>query len=394
MLRSRCIGCSHVFLVGILGITACAPSVPPEPPVAEVVEPLQTVVALGRLSPNGEVIKLSVPNAADSRVNQILVEEGDWVEANEVIAILQGFEGRQRDLDEARKTVEYHQARLAQVTAGEAKIAEIEAQRANIERLRSQLQTETPERQAAITSAEAELRRTQQFYQRQRQLAVEGAISQSDLDLAQQDWQVAEATLQQRQAQLDNTQQTLREQIIQEEQNLARLQEVRPVDVRVVQTELERAQIAVEQRQADLADTQVRVPVAGQILRINTRVGEQVNTQQGIVELGRTDEMYAIAEVYETEITRVRQGQPATIISEYGGVDGELSGTVEHVGMQIGKRTLDSESANPATDQNERVVEVRVRIDPKDSERVAALTNMQVRVQIDVASTASSAGSP
>ena len=37
--------------------------------------PVQSVMALGRLEPQGEVIKLSVANAQDSRVNQLLVEE-------------------------------------------------------------------------------------------------------------------------------------------------------------------------------------------------------------------------------------------------------------------------------------------------------------------------------
>lgn len=37
------------------------------------------VVALGRIQPKGEVIKLSVANAQDSRVDRILVAEGDFV---------------------------------------------------------------------------------------------------------------------------------------------------------------------------------------------------------------------------------------------------------------------------------------------------------------------------
>jgi HlyD family secretion protein len=345
-----------------------------------------TVVALGRLTPKGEVIKLSVPNAQDSRVNQILVEEGDRVEADQVIAILQGQERRQRDLEEAQKNVEYYQALLAQTQSGEAKNAEIAAQRANIARLEAQLRTEADERRAAIASAEAELRRAELNYQRNQSLQQEGAASVEELELAREEFETRQAALSQRRAELDTTLATLREQIRQEQENLATLQEVRPVDVQVAQAELDRALIAVEQRRADLEDTQVRVPVAGQILRINTRVGEQVNTEQGIVELGQTDEMYAIAEVYETEITKVQLGQSATVTSEYGGFEGEIQGTVDHIGLQIGARTLSSNSSDPTTDETTRVVEVKIRISPEDSVRVADLTNMQVRVEIDVES--------
>ena len=343
----------------------------------------QQVVALGKLIPKGEVIKLSVANAEDSRVNQILVDEGDRVEAGQVIAILQGYENRQRDLEEAQKEVELAQARLAQVQAGETKQAELAAQRANISRLEAQLRNETLERQAAIASAKAQLRQAQLNYERNKSLQQQGAVSVQVFDEAREGLDMAQAALNERQAQLDNTKQGLEEQIKQERENLARLQEIRPVDVRVAEIEAEKAVIAVEQIKADLEDTKVKVPISGQILRINTRVGEQVNTQQGIVELGRTDEMYAIAEVYETDIGKVKIGQPARISSEYGGFEGKLKGTVEHLGLQVGAKQLSEGSQDPTQDENSRIVEVKIRIEPEDSKKVAGLTNMKVRVEID-----------
>lgn len=378
---------THVVFVSVLGLcSACSGFSQAQPEAPVQVLPTTSVVALGRLVPKGEVIKLSVPNAADSRVNQILVEEGDRVEAGQVIAVLQGLERRERDLEEALKTVEYYQARLKKTQSGDAKDAEIAAQRASVARLEAQLRTETVERQAAIASAEAELRQAEISYQRNQILQQSGAISRENLDQAQEQFEMSQALLQQRNAQLNSTVQTLQQQIIQERENLARLQEVRPVDIQVAQAELDRALIAVEQRRADMEDTQVRVPVSGQILRINTRVGEQVNTQQGIVELGQTGEMYAIAEVYETEITKVHLGQQATISSEYGGFDGEIRGTVDHIGLQIGARSLSNSSSDPTTDETTRVVEVKIRITPEDSPKVASLTNMQVRVEIDLTS--------
>src|SRR2546425_1044720 len=47
------------------------------------------------------------------------------------------------------------------------------------------------------------------------------------------------------------------------------------------------------------ADT-VRAPVAGRILKVHARSGERVGPA-GIVELGATERMYAVAEVYETD---------------------------------------------------------------------------------------------
>ena len=341
------------------------------------------VVALGQLIPKGEVIKLSVANAEDSRVNQILVNEGDRVKKNQVIAILQGIDRRERDLEEAEKAVELARAKLEQTRAGETKQAELAAQRANISRLESQLRNETLEKEAAIASAEAQLRQADLTYERNKSLQKDGAVSQQAFDEALERLDMAKATLNERKAQLNNISQSLEQEINQERENLARLQEIRPVDVKVAEIELERAIIAVEQRKADLEDTKVKVPISGQILRINTRVGEQVNTQEGIAELGRTDEMYAVAEVYETDIGKVKIGQPATISSEYGGFEGKLKGRVEHLGLQVGAKELSESSQDPTQDENSRIVEVKIRINPEDSKKVAGLTNMKVRVEID-----------
>ena len=342
------------------------------------------VVARGRLVPEGEVIKISVVNAEDSRVNKILVKEGDFVKANQVIAILQGRDRVEQQLKEAQANVAVKRAQLLKIQQGDAKQGDITAQRATIAELEARLQTEAKQKQAAIAEAQATLRNAQLKYQRNLTLAEQGAISRSNLDDALEEYDKAQATLLQNKADLENTTSTLQALSTKERANLQRLQEVRPVDVEIAKAELEQAQIQVEQRKAELDDTQVRVPVAGQILRLNTRVGEQVNTQQGIAELGQTKQMYAIAEVYETDISKVRLGQQAKIESEYGGFKGEIRGKVDRIGLQIGKTRLEQDQNNPTTDVNARVVEVKIRIDPKDSPKVAAFTDMQVRVKIDV----------
>ncbi|MEM9275385.1 MAG: HlyD family efflux transporter periplasmic adaptor subunit [Cyanobacteria bacterium P01_F01_bin.143] len=345
--------------------------------------PITEVVAFGRLAPRGEIISLSVANAEDSRVNKILVKEGDWIEAGQIVALLQGINRKTRDLEEAEANVELQRARLKKIKSGDAKESEIAAQQAIINRLETQLRYETLEKQATIASVRAELEQARISYQRKQSLLGDGAISQDELDRAEEQRAIANALLVERQAQLSNATRTLEQQIIQEQKNLAKLQEVRPVDIEIAEAELALAKVAVAQRKADLEDTKVRVPVSGRILRINTRIGERVNTQEGIIELGQTDEMYAIAEVYETEITKVKLGQKAIINSEYGGFEGDIIGKVSHIGLQVGKRTLTGSSADPTNDENTRVVEVKVRIDDQDSSKVETLTNMQVRVIID-----------
>ncbi len=340
------------------------------------------VTALGRLEPEGEVIKLSVANAQDSRVNQLLVAEGDLVRAKQLIATLQGLDQKQAELAEARQNVEVYRAKLAQIEAGEAKVAEITAQEANIARLKAQLRTEKIEREAEIADAEAELKNAEINYNRYQNLYRDGAVSKADLDDHQELYSRSQAKLNRVQARLENTVATLQEQITQEQAMLDKLREVRPVDLAEAQAELDYAIAQVKRIESELEDYYVRVPIDGQILKINTHVGEQVNTSEGIVELGKTNQMYAIAEVYETDVSQVKVGQKATVVSEHGGFEGKLQGTVDHIGLQIKKQ--DVLESDPAADKDARVVEVKVRLNPQDSDRVAGLTNLQVRVKIDL----------
>jgi HlyD family secretion protein len=289
---------------------------------------------------------------------------------------------REAELSEVKKNLAIYQAKLAQVKAGEAKQAEIAAQKAQISRLKAQLHTETIEREAEIADAQAELKNTEINYHRYQTLYQQGAVSQSNFDDRQELYERSQANLERVQARLTNTVATLQEQLAQEQAMLNKLREVRPVDLTVAQAEVDYVLAQVTRIKSELEDYYVRVPIDGQILKINTLVGEQVDTSEGIVELGRTNQMYAIAEVYETDVGKVKVGQRASIVSEHGGFAGKIKGTVDHIGLQIKKQ--DVLESDPAAAKDARVVEVKVRLDPQDSSKVAALTNLQVRVKIDL----------
>jgi HlyD family secretion protein len=146
------------------------------------------------------------------------------------------------------------------------------------------------------------------------------------------------------------------------------LRDAAQLKVDVARSEVEAAQAAVEM------DT-VRAPVAAQVVKIHARRGERVGPD-GIAELAQTDRMYAIAEVYETDIGRVKVGQRAVMRSP--ALSPELTGTVERIGMKVG--TLEARDTDPAARTDARVVEVEIRLD--DSPRAAALSNLQVEVTI------------
>ena len=148
------------------------------------------------------------------------------------------------------------------------------------------------------------------------------------------------------------------------------------------QSNLDTAQMDLDIALADLAAAKaslelavVRSPLRAQVLEIHAYPGERVGPE-GIMELGRTDRMYAVAEVYETDITGVKVGQLATI--QTPAMDTELTGKVERISLKVGR--LDVIGTDPIAKTDARVVEVFILLD--DRETVSRFTNMQVRVEI------------
>ncbi|HKJ20783.1 MAG TPA: efflux RND transporter periplasmic adaptor subunit [Woeseiaceae bacterium] len=119
----------------------------------------------------------------------------------------------------------------------------------------------------------------------------------------------------------------------------------------------------------------VRAPLRAQVLEIHAYPGERVGPE-GIMELGRTDKMYAVAEVYETDTTAVKVGHSAKI--RLSAMDRKLTGKVERISLKVGR--LDVVGTDPIAKTDARVVEVFILLD--DSEAVSRFTNMQVKVEI------------
>jgi HlyD family secretion protein len=356
----------------------------PARPVNTTTPTITEVAALGYLEPQGEVtyVSASTPLSSEgggSRIYQLLVKEGDKVRTGQVIAILDNYNSRQAALKQAEEQVSVAQARLAQVKAG-AKTGEIKAQKATSARLEAELNGSVAAQKATIARLEAEFSNAQAEYQRWQQLYQDGATSASNADSKRLRLETVREQINEAKATLKRTVNSSLDQITEAKATLDRIAEVRPVDVYVARTEVASAVAAVTKAQADLDLSQVRAPKNGQILKIYTWPGEVINNK-GIVSLGQTDQMYAVAEVYEVDISRVHIGQRATVTSKNGAFTKKLHGTVTQIGRQIGKK--DVLSTDPAADVDARVVDVKIHLDQADSNYVKNLTNLQVQIIIN-----------
>lgn len=88
--------------------------------------------------------------------------------------------------------------------------------------------------------------------------------------------------------------------------------------------------------------------------------------------------MYVAAEVYETDVARVRLRQKAIVTGS--AFELELEGEVTQVGLEV--KQQDVFESDPLVNTDNKVVEVKIRLDPESSKRVTALSNLQVQVVI------------
>jgi HlyD family secretion protein len=337
------------------------------------------VTALGRLEPQAEVTRLSAPMTLEKdRVAELRVKQGDLVEAGQVVAVLDSHDRFQLALIEAEEQINIAQSRLAQIKSG-AKTGEIQAQKAAIDQLEAQLTGETATQNATIDRRQSEVNNALTEYKRFQALYQQGAITTADLERKQLDLDTAQATLKEAMAHQQSTINTLQAQISEAQATLSRIQEVRPVDLNIAQMEVNRA-IALRQRaENDLQQTFVRAPIAGRILKMHARLGEKLS-DLGIAELGQTQQMVTVAEIYQTDITKVQKGQSAIVTSS--AFAGELRGTVSDIGLQVNRQSVFNKQ--PGENLDRRVIEVKIRLTPEDSQRVASLTNLQVQVAISM----------
>ena len=391
-----------------------------KPNAAPVVSQASTtlrVSALGRLQPESEILKLAAPLELDGdRVSELQVKEGDRVNRNQIIAVLDSQSRLSDEVQQAREQVKLAQAKLAQVRAG-AKDGEINAQGSTIDRLNAQQSGDLEAQReslakleaqeigdrnvqaATIAKLNAELKNARAEFQRYESLKTSGAVSQSLLDskrlaveTAQQ--QVNEAIaigtrtnntndrlIREARAVLTRTEETGETQVSEARAKLSSITEVRPVEVQVAQAEVKTMIAALKRAETALEKAYIRAPIAGQILKIYTRIGEKQSTK-GIAELAQTDKMVAIAEVYQTDIEKVRTGQNVRITSP--AFTGELQGTVSQIDRQVSQQKVFS--SQPGENLDRRIIEVKIRIQDSDRPRISGLTNLQVQTLIEAPS--------
>lgn len=313
---------------------------PPPAPVAAPSGPLG-VGALGRVEPASRVRKLSHPGGmAVTRIERLLVAEGDRVTAGQILAEFADAAQKDAAAAQAEAIAAEARANLAKMAAG-GRASELAAQRARIEALAAdeefnrreaaRAQTLLPGGAGTIVSAE-----------RNRFAALRSAAARAEAEAA-----------------------------------LETLSGPRAEDLAAAQARLAGAEAAARKARADATLARVVAPMAGTILKIYARPGDQVGND-GLLDMANLDVLDVVADVYETDLGRLREGAAAEIIVP--GDAARYPATVREIGWIVRRST--QAGTDPVAAVDARTVEVRLTVSPEGRTALLRRTNMQVQVAI------------
>lgn len=296
--------------------------------------PAPQISCLGQIVAGERTLVVSAPEG--SVLGQMLVKRGDQVMRGAELARLRDFEEQVAAVDCAKKEIALAEAGLDLVKRGE-RPDQVEAQR------------------AVVTAKEAAVRLYQARKERYQQLHDKAIVPDDTYETVLHDFETARAEL-------------LREKNMLEGMLSGHKEEIRQAAARV-------ALAAANYRRelARLEAQRIRAPIAGKVLSIKAYAGEAVG-DPGILDLADTENMMVLAEVYETDIARVRIGSRARIRSTV--FAGELGGTVVEIERKVEAGRI--YALDPRRHADRRIVMVRIK--PDAQKRLALFTNAQVTV--------------
>jgi HlyD family secretion protein len=309
------------------------------------------VHALARLEPQGGLVVVGV--RPGTRVDQVLVGQGDVVKAGQPLGIIEG-----------------HEAARCQLALAEARKADAIAQRA---RQRSRLALERDReddllkaRKVMLDSIAKALKWQDERCDSQISSFPQEYLPELKRELNELKSKLDQLRIEEHKVVFEREQSRIDEQL----QGRKRANEDEAMADGGTEDRLLDRQIDLAR--ATFTATTVTAPIAGTVLDVMTRSGEIASG--ALLALGDTTAVAAVAEVDQADIGSVREGDAAAV-TVFGTV---LPGKVTRIGRLVGRNQLTN--VDPRMPQDLRVVKVTVQLDSAES--VARLMNLQVEAVI------------
>ena len=275
------------------------------------------------------------------RIDRFLVNEGDWVTAGQVVAILDNADTRAR-LEEARGELEAARAKQREVAAG-SRAEEIQ------------------QAEAALQAQRAELQLARAEYDRHRRLRGEGIVSPAALN----EWERAHDVAVARVAEAEERKRLLEK-------------GARSETIELHQRLVDKAAATVQLYGTLLDKSSVRTPIAGKVIHKNLQEGEVVYAEAPVplivvADIGKT---WINAEVDEIDIGRIAVGNDVDVTSDaYPGK--AFRGRIAEIADYVGARKV--RPNDPAKNLDMKVVQVKVALQEQNPFRLGMSVDVRIR---------------
>ncbi|EPQ5109465.1 EmrA/EmrK family multidrug efflux transporter periplasmic adaptor subunit [Acinetobacter baumannii] len=312
-----------------------------------------------------------ITSMVSGQVAQVLVKDTQTVHRGDVLV-----------------RIDDRDAKIALAQA-EAELAKAKRQYKQTAANSSSLNSQVVVRADEINSAKAQVAQAQADYDKaalelnhRAQLAASGAVSKEELTKAQSAVETAKAGLELAKAglaQATSSRKAAESTLAANEALIQGVSETSTPDVQV-------AQAHVEQAQLDLERTVIRAPVDGVITRRNIQVGQRVAPGTSMMMIVPLNDLYVDANFKESQLKKVRPGQPVTLTSDLYGDDVEYHGKV--VGFSGGTGSAFALiPAQNATGNWIKVVQrlpVRIALDPKELAEHPLRVGLSMEAKVDL----------
>jgi len=290
---------------------------------------------------NGNVVEIT-PQVTGTVVS-IGADDGDLVREGQVLV--------QFDPNDAEVGLQSAQANLART------VRQVRGLYSNVDGMRAQ-----------VNAQEAEVQKAQENYNRRKNLAAGGAISQEELSHARDDLTSAQNALANARQQLKTTSAL--------------------VDDTVVSSHPDVQSAAAQLRQAYLADARSTLiaPVTGYVAKRTVQLGQRVQPGTALMAVIPLDQLWIDANFKETQLRDMRIGQPVDIETDLYGSDVKYSGTIDSLGAGTGSAfaLLPAQNATGNWIKIVQRVPVRIHINAEELAKHPLRVGLSTQVNVDL----------
>ena len=221
---------------------------------------------------------------------------------------------------------------------------------------------------AQVNAQQAEVQKAQDNFNRRKNLAAGGAISQEELSHARDDLTSAQNALANAKQQLKTTSAL--------------------VDDTVVSSHPDVMAAAAQLRQAYLTNARSTLiaPVTGYVAKRTVQLGQRVQPGTALMAVIPLDQLWIDANFKETQLRDMRIGQPVEIESDIYGSDVKFSGTIDSLGAGTGSAfaLLPAQNATGNWIKIVQRVPVRVHVNAEELAKHPLRVGLSTMVDVDL----------